>query len=189
MRLSPGDSKPVLTLLDASAPTRYFSHNHTMRSRLRGAGPQQQDFNALADASPVDSAVITRFDASVDRLLAGDQTAAPELAAQLHAWRDNDARFAAVAKGHPALEAALPRSRDLAELAGYGLDALERLSSGKPTAGDWSLRAKALVSRLNAEPAASADAIRSLVAAQPPADLLLPASAGVGRLVNAVHSQ
>src|SRR5262249_3091835 len=67
--------------------------------------------------------------------------------ATLTSWRDNQDRFAAVARGNPQLEAALPISADVAALAGTGLDAVAAVESGRAPSTDWRERAKELLDR------------------------------------------
>ena len=97
-------------------------------------------------------------------------------------------RFAAVARGNPQLEAALPISADIAALAGIGLDAVAAVESGRAPGTDWRGRAQELLDRQAAAEKASASIIQVVTMQQPPADLLISITPGVRRLVEAVVS-
>src|SRR5262249_42637925 len=96
---------------------------------------------------------------------------------------------AAVAKGKPKLEAALPISADIAALAGIGLDAIEAIESGRAPDADWHRRAKELLDRQAAAEKASASIIKVVTMKQPPADLLISITPGVKKLVKATLSR
>ncbi len=183
-RLAPGSSEPVTTLLDLVGPTRNMARDHRILAALRG---QQivQELNTLADAAPVDSLVAHRFEARAKALAAGERSEATALRADLTIWKANDARFQAVAKGRPALEAALPISTDIAELSAAGLLALDALEAGKPLSAGDRAKAEALLARAEAFDAASARPIFSFLGKQPPADLIIKITPGVRALVTA----
>jgi len=106
----------------------------------------------------------------------------------LTSWRDNQDRFAAVARGNPQLEAALPISADVAALAGTGLDAVAAVESGRAPSTDWRERAKELLDRQAAAEKASENIIQVVTMEQPPADLLISITPGVRKLVEAALS-
>jgi hexosaminidase len=129
-RLAPGESEPVELLLALVAPVRNHAHNRVGTALLKGRKPTPQDLNELADAASPDSLVVRRFELDAQRFVQGDRSGATGLEATLASWRSNHDRFAAVARGNPQLEAALPISADIAALAGIGLDAAAAIESG-----------------------------------------------------------
>ncbi len=173
-----------MTLLDLVGPTRNMAHDHRILAMLRGQ-KIVQDLNALADAAPVDSLVAHQFEARAKAYAAGDRTGAAALRADLVAWRANDARFQAVAKGRPALEG-LCRSRPtVAALAQAGLSALDAIEAGKPLPQADRDQVQALLARAEAFEAASARPLFSFLGKQPPADLIIKITPGVRALVSA----
>ena len=95
--------------------------------------PTPQEFNELADAASADSLVARRFALDAERFVRGDHSGATALKATL-ASRNNHDRFAAVARGNPQLEAALPISADIAALTEIGLDAVAAIESERAQA-------------------------------------------------------
>jgi len=185
-RLAPGASEPVLTLLDLVGPTRNMARDHRILAMLRGQ-KIVQELNTLADAAPVDSLVAHGFEARAKAYAAGDRNGATALRADLTIWKANDARFQAVSKGRSALEAALPISADIAEMAQVGLLALDAIEAGKPLAEADRARAEAVLARAEAFDTASARPIFSFLGKQPPADLIIKITPGVRALVAAAR--
>lgn len=183
-RLAPGQSEPVLTLLDLVGSTRNMAHDHRILAMLRGQ-KIVQDLNGLADAAPVDSLVAHRFEARAKAYAGGDHSDAAALRADLTSWKANDARFQAIAKGRPALEAALPISADIAAMADVGLAALDAIEAGKPLSAEDRAKAEILLARAEAFDAASARPIFSFLGKQPPADLIIKITPGIRALVAA----
>jgi hexosaminidase len=183
-RLAPGDWRPVMTFLGLVGPVRNAAHNHVILAILHGQRhPPPQALTSLADAAPVDSLVARRFEDQARRLAEGDRSLAPELSRQLEAWRDNDALFAAAARGRPGLEAALPVSADIAVLAQAGLDAVDALQAGRPMTAEALARAEAALDKAAKAEAASARPIFAFMRPQPPADLIIAITPGIRRLV------
>jgi hexosaminidase len=182
-RLSPGAPEPVLMLLDLVGPTRNMAHDHRILAMLRGQ-KIVQDLNGLADAAPVDSLVARRFEARAKAFAGGDRAQAETLRADLETWLANDARFQVVAKGRPALEAALPVSADVAALARAGLLAMDAVAAGKPMAQADRVHAEAVLARAEAFEAASARPLFSFLGKQPPADLIIKITPGVRALLS-----
>lgn len=187
-RLAPGDSGPVLAFLDLVEPVRNAAHNHAILALLRDRPlARPQALTELADAAPADSLTARRFEAEASRFAAGDRAGAEALKRRMQAWRDNDALFAAAAQGHPALEAALPVSADIASLAQAGLDAVAAIEAGRPMAADEAARAHAALTKAEAAEAASARPIFAFMRRQPPADLIIAITGGVRTLVDAAQ--
>ncbi len=185
-RLAPDAAEPVNVLLDVVAPVRNHAHDRATIARWRGEQVSQpQQLDELADAASADTLVALRFQLDVERFVRGDRAGAGALAATLAAWRGNHERFAAVAKGRPKLEAALPVSADVAALAALGLDAIAAIASGSVPAADWCARARELLVRQDAAERASAGIVEVLTVAQPPADLLIRIASGIRELVAA----
>lgn len=187
-RLAPGESQPVTVLLNLVAPVRNHAHNHVGTALLKGQEPTQQEFNELADAASPDSLVARRFELDAERFVRGDRSDAAALKATLASWRDNHDQFAAVAKGNPGLEAALPISADIAALAAIGLEAVAAIENGHAPSADWRAHAKDLLDRQDAADKASANIIEVIIMQQPPADLLVSITPGVRKLVEGAVS-
>lgn len=184
-RLAPGQSEPVETLLDLVGPVRNMVHDHRILAIILRGQKIVQDLTALADAAPVDSLVAHRFEARAKTWIAGDRNQTAALRADLAVWRANDARFQAVAKGRPALEAALPISADIAAMAQAGLSAMDAVEAGKPLSEADRAQAEAVLARAEAFDAASARPLFSFLGKQPPADLIIKITPGVRALVAA----
>lgn len=185
-RLSPGASEPVLALLDLVGPVRNMAHDHRILGMLRGQ-KVVQDLNSLADAAPADSLAPHRFEARAKAVAGGDRAQVAALRADLETWRANDARFRAVAKGRPSLEAALPISADITAMAQAGLVALDALEAGKPMAEADRAQAEVVLARAEAFEAASARPLFSFLGKQPPADLVIKITPGVRALIGAAR--
>ena len=183
-RLAPGRVAPVLTLLDLVGPTRNMARDHRILAALRGQ-KIVQELNTLADAAPVDSLVAHRFEARARAYAGGDRGEAAALRTDLAIWKANDTRFRAVAKGRPALEAALPISADIAALAAAGLTAMDAIETGKPMADRAGV--EALLSRAEAFDAASARPLFSFLGKQPSADLIIKITPGIRALLAAAR--
>jgi hexosaminidase len=148
--------------------------------------PAPQELNELPDAASPDSLVARRFDLEARRFVRGDRSNGAALKADLASWRDNHDRFAAVARGNPHLETALPISADIAALAVIALDAMAAIESGRAPDADWRGRANELLDRQAAAEKASESIIQVFTMQQPPADLLISITSGVRQLVEAV---
>lgn len=180
-RLAPGDSDPLETLLAVVGPVRNMAHDHRIKAMLAGKRIVQP-LNDLADAAPVDSLVAHRFEAQARAYAGGDRSLNAALRAQLAQWRANDARFVAIARGKPLLEAALPTSAQLAALADAGLAALDAIEAGRRLDEP---DARVLLDTLAAQEAASWRPFDSFLRKQPPADLIVKIGPGVRLLVDA----
>jgi hexosaminidase len=187
-RLAPGESEPVELLLDLVAPVRNHAHNRMGTALLKGKRPSPQNLNELADAASPDSLVARRFELDAERFARGDRSSADVLKATLASWRGNHDRFAAVARGNPQLEAALPISADIAALAGVGLDAMAAIESGRAPSADWRGHVKELLDRQAAAEKASESIIHVMTMQQPPADLLISVTPGIRKLTKAALS-
>jgi hexosaminidase len=187
-RLAPGESEPVELLLDLVAPVRNHAHNRMGTALLKGKRPSPQNLNELADAASPDSLVARRFELDAERFARGDRSSAVVLKATLASWRGNHDRFAAVARGNPQLEAALPISADIAALAGVGLDATAAIESGRAPSADWRGHVKELFDRQAAAEKASESIIHVMTMQQPPADFLISVTPGIRKLTKAALS-
>lgn len=188
MRLSPGNPAPVETLLDVVGPVRNMAHNKQIKAVLAGKRIVQS-FNELADAAPVDSLAAHRFTADARAYGAGDKAGLAALRAQLAIWRDNDARFAAAAKGRPLLEEALPTSKQVAELAAAGLAAIDAIEARRAPAPAALESWRRQLATLDTQEAASLRPLESFLSPQPPADLIVKLGPGIRTLVEAAAQQ
>lgn len=181
-RLAPGQAGPVRTLLEVVGPVRNMAHDHRIKAMLAGK-VIDQPLTGLADAAPVDGLVARRFEADAKAYAAGDRSGAESLKARLVAWRANDAAFRAVAKGRGELEAALPISADIAELADVALAAIAAREAGQALDPAVKARAEAVLARAEAFEVASAKPLFAFMGKQPPADLIIKITPGVRALV------
>jgi len=175
-------------LLDLVAPVRNHAHNRAVMAQLKGKKPAPQAFNELADAASADSTVARGFELNAEQYARGDRSGAAALESTLTSWRGNHDRFAAVARGNPQLEAALPISSDIAALAKIGVDAMSAVESARAPAADWRARAQELLDRQAAAEKASESMTQVITMEQPPADLLISITPGVRKLVDAALS-
>ncbi|NTZ86848.1 beta-N-acetylhexosaminidase [Burkholderia metallica] len=185
-RLAPDRAGAVETLLDTVRPVQFIGHDRTKRAALAGkpAGDRQAS-TGLADAAAIDTPLAHRFLGDVQRLVNGDRSRAAPLEAQLRIWRDNPTLYRDAAAGRPELEAALPVSDDLAEMARGGLAAIEALRNGQTLPADAAARVAAVLDRAAAAEQASSTYLRSAMMAQPPADLIVTIAPGIRALVKA----
>jgi hexosaminidase len=146
------------------------------------------EFNELADAASADSLVARRFNLDAERFARVDRSDAAALKATLASWRDNNDRFAAVAKGNPQIEAALPISADIAALSVIGLYAIVAIESRRPLGSDSRRHAEELLDRQATADKASESIVTVFTMQQPPADLLISITPGVRSLVEAAAS-
>lgn len=185
-RLAPGDAQAVRTLLDIVTPVRNMARDHRIVAAARGQIIEQQ-LNTLADAAPADSLVAQQFIDEARRFASGESELAPALRSQLAIWRENDARFAAIANGKAMLEPALPTSASIAALAQIGFEAvnaIERQANGAEQS--WDVAEKLLASA-EAHDAASRLPLVSFIGSHPPADLIIAITPGIRTLVNAAR--
>ena len=166
-RLAPGEPEPVSLLLDLVSPVRNHAHNRMGTALLKGEKPRPQELNELADAASPDSLVARRFTLDAERFVRGDRSGGAALKANLASWRNNHQRFAAVATGNPQLEAALPISADIAELAEIAMDAVTAIETGQAPSTNWRGGAKQLLDRQSAAEKASESIIQAFTMQQP----------------------
>ena len=187
LRLSPGATEPVETLLAIVGPVRNMAHDHRIRAALAGKRIVQP-LDALADAAPVDSMAARRFADDAERYVKGDHSLDAGLTARLTVWRDNDARFAAVSAGRPMLEAGRPASAQIAALADYGLEAMAAIESGRMLDPDQIAKARTALDALDRQEQASWRPIEALLKPQPPSDLIVEIGPGIRTLIDAAAS-
>ncbi|MBS4074776.1 family 20 glycosylhydrolase [Ameyamaea chiangmaiensis] len=166
--LSPDRPDPIRILADATSPVRYYAHN------LHRPAGQPAVLDTLADVAQPDALAAVRFNRLAVAYRAGDHALAPQLRAQLTQWHDNDDAIRALAASHPALQNTLMASAALRDLAQVGLDAL---AGHAPTP-----QAHALLARMDADHAASANMSASMTSAQPAGDLLVEIAPGIRAL-------
>ncbi|HVJ01077.1 MAG TPA: family 20 glycosylhydrolase [Sphingomonas sp.] len=183
-RLAPADTEILATLLDITGPVRNMAHDHRLKALIAGKHIVQP-LNDLADAAPVDSLVARHFEAEAMRYVGGERALGPSLRARLVQWRENDARFVALAKGNPLLEAALPTSAQINALANAGLASLDALEAGRKLGADVRAESAALLEALAAQEAASWRPFDGFLNRQPPADLIVKIGPGIRALVEA----
>lgn len=183
-RIAPADNGAVADLLAITGPVRNMAHDHRIKAMLAGQRIVQP-LNALADTAPVDSLAARRFAEEAKRYVAGERALGAPLRAQLGDWQANEARFGAIASGHPMLEPARPTAALIAAVAAAGLDAIEALETGRPLPAAQVQKANELLARLEKEEAASWRPFDSFLRPQPAADLIVKIGPGIRTLVEA----
>lgn len=182
-RLAPTGGAPLEALASALEPVKFYAHNH----RARGPASPVQQFTALADALPPESLTAARF----TRLARGWDPDARETGAWLRAtltqWRDQAARMAPLMARHPALRDAQEASRDLSTLARAALEAMAHRERGTRPDAAWLAALQPTLDRQRGYAQASRNFVQSVLAPQPPGDLLLAPLDGLETLIRAVH--
>src|SRR5215472_1500356 len=136
-RLAPGEPEPGSSAAGSRRAGAERSSQSWGLALLKGRAPTPQEFNELADAASTDSLVAGRFALGAERSCEAT-TPAPPRSRPLLPSRNNHDRFAAVARGNPQLEAALPISADIAALTEIGLDAVAAIESERaPAMVEW----------------------------------------------------
>jgi hexosaminidase len=186
--LAPTGTATLKGFLDLVAPLRNHAHNHVLRGLLTFKAFPPQDVKGLADIAAPDSLGVTRFDHSVDHLLAGDAQSAQSLRDQLQAWKGVASGFSALAASNRALAGASPIAADIQDLSQIGLEALCAIETKTSPPADWTLRAQAALAKQVAAEKASATIFAGLSSKdQPPADLLILFVPSLQRLVEAAR--
>ena len=178
----------VSGFLNLVAPLRNHAHNHVLRGLLTFKAFPPQDFKGLADIATPDSLEVTRFDRSVDRLLAGDVQSAKALRLQLQTWKGLAEGFTSLAASNPSLAEASPIAVDIQDLSQIGLEALSAIETKSPASAQWTEHAHLALAKQTAAEQQSATMFAGLSSKdQPPADLLILFIPGLKRLVEAVR--
>lgn len=169
-RLAPEDPDAVQTLVSAIVPIRNYRLN-------RYSGAHGDHLDEIAEIASPDPIASIRFNALAARYAAGDHSVAPELRAQLQAWKDNDAAYTKVATSRGLVEA-VPVSHDVASLATLGLNALDG------NAGVSDAAARAVLDNNLAQLALSTDITAAFGAANTPvAGVMIAFAPGVKALL------
>jgi hexosaminidase len=184
-RLAPGDSAPILTMLEAVAPVRNMAHTHALLAVIRGEQAREQHLNSIADMASADSLVACRFALEVATYLRGEEANVSWITSKLTEWVNNEILFAAIAQGRPVLEQAVPVAKDIAELATIGLRAVAALEDQAVLLTELISKAAITFGRHLAARQASADLATSFLSKQPPADLLVVIAQPVQALLEA----
>ncbi|GEL64957.1 hypothetical protein KBA01_22430 [Kozakia baliensis] len=175
-RVTPANIAPLTVLTSVTSPVRNYALN-----RLAAHSGDDMLSAPVAVAAP-DSFEAIAFNNLAARYATGDRSVAAALQARLALYAGNDAAYAQIATT-PALQAALPVSRQLNALAQLGQEAMEDVHHGKK----WRTRAKKLLDEQDATFAASADHVASYAYPQPPSGLLIAIVPGIHALVNAAR--
>jgi hexosaminidase len=134
---------PLRVLADLVEPVKLY-----MRGELRSY-TQSTPLDRLVDAARPESAAARTFRADVDRLLLSAAGARDDkiVRAVLQAWRDNHPVLEPILTASAKAAEARPLSRDLADLGGVGLEALDALASGQQPEEKWGQDAQQRVRR------------------------------------------
>jgi hexosaminidase len=127
------DTEPLRVLGNVVEPPKGYN-----RGRL-GKFDQLTPLNHLVDAVPPESLTAREFGLLVDRI--ATKQATPKQWAQarqwLTLWRDNDARLAPMLSKSNIVAEVAPQSKNLAQIASIGLQALDALHSESPAQPGW----------------------------------------------------
>jgi len=154
-----GPAEPVRTLAEVVEPVKDYARGET------GKYTSFTPLNRLVDTARPTSDLARQFGAWVE----ARNTA--KMREWLTRWRDNDARVAPVIAQSELLADAAEISKDLAEVAAAGLQALTYIEAGQHAPADWMERQKALLER----------------AKKPHGALLLSVWEPIGKLVEAAR--
>lgn len=185
-RLAPSDPGALATLIEAVEPAKYYVRWHA----IHDAKAPAQIFNELADAAFPESIESVRAAVLVDAVIASgakNRAAADRLRAMLMRWRDNDRRVQALPEVREKLAVAAILSKDLADLAAGGLDALDMLEGDTSRVSVPSGKADVAIRRQLAWAEASATALAANSRAQPPGELFLALAKPIARLTAAAQ--
>jgi hexosaminidase len=158
-------------------------------SEALGLGPRARamkytslvPLNRFVDAVRPESESVRALEqdaANVAKGTGGEQAAA--LRSRFTVWAANDAKFQPLAEGNALLEEVKPLSKNLSELGGMGLQALDYLARGGPAPSAW-------LARQNAELARIAPEIMG--ARRPNGEVVLAAARPVKTLIDALASR
>jgi AcrR family transcriptional regulator len=182
-RLAPGQSEPVITLLDLVGPTRNMARDHRILAMLLRGQKIVQDLNGLADAAPVDSLVARASRPAPRPMSPGIRRMPPPCAPTSSSGAPMTGASRPRRRDGPLWRQALPISADIAALAQAGLSAMDAIEGGKPLSEADRAKADAVLARAEAFDAASARPLFSFLGKQPPADLIIKITPGVRALV------
>jgi hexosaminidase len=134
-RLANGnDIAPLRTLVDVLEPVKDYT-----RQDQGVLYTSYSPMTRVVDAALPDAAAARKFDRTVDAYLADKK---PEDLSKIRAclppWKENHAKFAALAELSPMLKESLPLSENLAALASAAQESLDAISGKKPLAKDRS---------------------------------------------------
>jgi hexosaminidase len=147
-----------------------------------------QDFNALADAAPVDSLVAHRFEARARAYVGrGSWRRPPPCAPTSSPGAPTMSASRPSPRAAPPWRQALPISADIAALAQAGLAALDALEAGKPLPTPIAPRPRPCWPEPRRSTAPQPAPLFSFLGKQPPADLIIKIAPGVRVLVAAAR--
>jgi hexosaminidase len=166
---TPEQMTALRTLADVVEPVKDYT-----RAATAPAEPTSATLlNRVVDAVPLESDVARRFGELVDKFVSSscrDTDAAPQLRAELSAWRDNDARLQPLAQRSFLVKEVAATSQDLSALAAVGLAALDFAAKGGAAPDDWKTQQLAIIAQVK----------------KPKAQLLLMPVPAIQQLVEAV---
>lgn len=189
-RLAPGDAATVAALADITTPVRNFAHMHKMLAWIRKQPIPLQQFITPADVATPSNPIALAFNLDAAAFASGKHEVGAKLVAQMQSWKVNDARYQAIATGHPELEVVLPVSAVTAKLADIGLHAVTQLQAGHAVEAQWLASARATVAEVHKQEQASSSLFATIVTpAQPPADLIIAIVPGIEDLLDATEGK
>ena len=144
---SPGDLAALRTLTDVVEPVKDYTRETTAPAEATSLTP----LNRIVDAVPLESDAARRFSDAVDAFIASschDPALGTRLRAQLTLWRDNDAKLQPLVQRSFLLKDIAQTSKDLSNLGGIGLAALDFLAQAGGPPDDWKARQLAAIEQI-----------------------------------------
>ena len=168
---SPEEFAALRRLASAVEPVKDYTREQTAAAEPTSLTP----LNRLVDAVPLESDTARRFGELVDKFIAAachDADAETQLRAQLTAWRENDAKLAALAQRSFLVKEVAGNSQDLSVLGAAGLAALDFIAKPGSATDAWKAQQIGLIQQIQ----------------KPKAQLLLVPAAAVQKLVEAASA-
>src|SRR5215469_144059 len=166
------DIRALRTLADVVEPVKDYH-----REELATTAPAQATpLNRLVDAARPESESARLFSLLVDNFVAGnckDDRAHAQIRNFLASWQKNDSTLEPAASNSFLLREAAPISRNLAVVAGIGLEALDHIGGPERPPDQWISEQNALL-----QAASKPTSAQLLLPMAPPIEKLVAASAG-----------
>ena len=190
-RISPRDAQAVQILAEATMPVRNMGRLAEVFTAFRTGQPlRMPSLTAPVDIAAPDSLAVYRMSVWADAAARGDREAIAPLRAALSTYRDNHARFVAVAQGTAQLEEAIPVSAEVAQLASIGLEALDMRTREAVPSEAWLSQARALIQKQHEAAEASSSSMKIIMGVpQPPALLLIGLTPVIEMLISGVEGR
>jgi hexosaminidase len=171
------DMAPLKVLADVVEPVKDYTREDLAATPATSLSPM----NRLVDAVPPESETGRQFAGLVQQVTVGKASPAvyTRLRAELSQWAGNDARLQPLLQKSFLLKEVAPLSRNLAECAETGLQALDYLSHGQRPPSGWAAQQMGMLQQ-----AQKPGHAQLLLMVAPPVEALVRASAGMSATSN-----